>query len=179
MLTTYRSNSRLVGARLGVVSILTLSEFCCRRSSGESSNGTCDLHVDGMESCDFGSGAVRTRWWLDVQSMRSMPALYLTMSQSALACSHVRATLLSRVGCALSISRYPSSEHEVRCKPASALHSPVTVPLRQAFLDQFSLIVRQGVHSPCLIKKLVRTSYANICFIALGFLGDSLACMIA
>lgn len=77
------------------------------------------------------------------------------------------------------VNRYASSEHEVRCKPASALHSPTMVPLRQAFLDQLSLIVRWGVHSPCLIEKLARTSHANICFIALGFLGDVLACMIA
>jgi hypothetical protein len=180
MLTTYRSNSRLVRAWLGIVSILTFDEFCRGRSSGESSNGTGDLHVDGMGSCDFGSEAVRTRWWLAVQLTRSMPALYLTMSQSALACSHVRVTLLSRVGCALSISSLdPSSEHEVRYEPASALHSPVIVPLRQASQCYFTLIVRRGVHSPCLIEKLARTSHANICFIALGFLGDGLACMIA
>lgn len=61
MLTTYGSDSRLVGARLGVVAILTFREFSGRRSSGESSNSDCDLHVDGMESCDFGSEAVRTR----------------------------------------------------------------------------------------------------------------------
>jgi hypothetical protein len=73
----------------------------------------------------------------------------------------------------------PSPEHEVRCKPASALHSPAIVLRRQAFLDQLSLIVRWGVHSPCLIEKLARTSHANICFIALGFLGDVLACMVA
>ena len=73
----------------------------------------------------------------------------------------------------------PSSEHEVRYEPASALHSPVIVPLRQAFQCYFTLIVRRGVHSPCLIEKLARTSHANICFIALGFLGDGLACMIA
>jgi hypothetical protein len=73
----------------------------------------------------------------------------------------------------------PPSEHEVRRKHASALHSPVVVPLRQAFLYQSRLIIRRGVHSPCLIKKLARTSHANICFIALGFLGDGLACMIA
>jgi hypothetical protein len=77
------------------------------------------------------------------------------------------------------VNRYASPEHEVLCKPAFALHSPAIVPLGQAFLDQLSLIIRRGVHSPCLIKKLARTSHANICFIALGFLGDGLACMIA
>jgi hypothetical protein len=41
-----------------------------------------------------------------------------------------------------------------------------------------SVIMRQSVHSPCLIKKLARSSPANICFIALGFLGNGLACMI-
>jgi hypothetical protein len=119
MLRTYRSNSRLVRTWLGVVSILALSKFSGRRSGGESSNGTCDLHVDGMESCDFGSEAVRTRWWLNLQSMRSMLALYLTMSQSALACSRVRVTLLSRVGCALSIAM-----HRPSMRSSANLHSP-------------------------------------------------------
>jgi hypothetical protein len=46
MLMTYRSNSRLVGTGLGVVTILTFREFCRRRSSDESSDGNCGLHVD-------------------------------------------------------------------------------------------------------------------------------------
>ena len=77
------------------------------------------------------------------------------------------------------VNLHASSEHKVCSKAASALHSPAMVPLRQAFLDQSSLIMQRGVHSPCLIKKLARTSHANICFITLGFLGDGLACMIA
>lgn len=40
------------------------------------------------------------------------------------------------------------------------------------------LIVGASVHSPCLNKKLASTSPANACFIAVGFLGKSWACMI-
>jgi hypothetical protein len=93
------------------------------------------------------------------------------VAQSALACSHNPA-----LACRLRIvNLYPPSEHEVHC---SRLQSPVIATLRQACIDQPTLIVRQSIHSPCLIKKLARTSPANACFIALGFLGYGLACMI-
>ena len=100
-----------------------------------------------------------------------MRNLYFTMAQSALACSRNPA-----LACRLRIvNLYPWAEHEVRC---IRLQSPVIVPLRQGSQYHLTLIMRQSVHSPCLIKKLARTSPANICFIALGFLGNGLACMI-
>jgi hypothetical protein len=81
-------------------------------------------------------------------------------------------TLLSRLGCALSISKVPSHEHEVR------LQSHAIVPLRQASRYHSTVIIRSSVHSPCLIKKLARTSPANASFIAVGFLGKGSACMV-
>jgi hypothetical protein len=53
-LTTHRANIRPLDTWLRVVAILTFGEFRRRRSNGESSDGTCDLHVDDVGSCDFG-----------------------------------------------------------------------------------------------------------------------------
>jgi hypothetical protein len=85
---------------------------------------------------------------------------------------HAILTLRSRVGCALSISKVPSHEHEVR------LQSRAIVPLCQASRYHLTVIIRPRVHSPCLIEKLARTSPANASFIAVGFLGKGWACSI-
>lgn len=110
--------------------------------------------------------------------MRSTRALYSHHSPW-----HICVTLLPVAGWMANLSSLhkklqthfqhpgPLQSHAIACNRN-------LVPARQAAQYLSLAIIRQSLHSLCLIKKLVSTSPANACFFAVDFLGEAWACVI-